>query len=278
MRSNGVSCFKPQVSGYTQIMGIINLTPDSFSGDGLYHNIEAALQRAEAMVHDGADIIDIGGESSRPGSEPVSEAEERRRVIPFLRKLRKRISIPISIDTCKPRVADAAMEAGADIINDISGLQPDGGMMDVVVRRKAQIVLMHMKGVPRDMQLQPHYNDVVKEVFTFLDSCAKLAIDHGIDRNNIVIDPGIGFGKSVQHNLALLNNLNEFNKLGFPVMVGVSRKSFIGATLGNQPDNRLTGSLAAAAIAVSHGASVLRVHDVKETIETVKVCKAILNS
>ncbi|MGR3177875.1 MAG: dihydropteroate synthase [Candidatus Anammoxibacter sp.] len=262
----------------TRIVGVINLTPDSFSKDGFCYDTEKALQHADDLVREGADIIDVGGESTRPEASPVSEEEELRRVIPLIKELSKSIDVPISIDTYKSRVAEKALDAGAQIINDISGLRADKDMVNVVVASKAPIILMHMQGTPLDMQNMPTYNDVVSEIILFFQELINKAISHGVDEHNIIIDPGIGFGKTVRHNLEILNRLEEFKELGCPIMVGPSRKAFIGKVLNKPEEERLLGTLATVAIAIAHGSNIIRVHDVNETVEIAKMCDAIINS
>jgi len=250
--------------GRVLIMGILNVTPDSFSDGGRFLSPDAAVKRALIMEKEGADIIDVGGESSRPGAEPVPVEEELRRVIPVLERLRGKLRIPISIDTTKAEVAEAALRAGASIVNDTSALRFDPAMASVVAEFGAGLVLMHMLGTPKTMQQAPHYEDVVREVRDFLAERALYAQSQGIPREAIAVDPGIGFGKTVEHNLELLRRLPELVEFGFPVLVGPSRKSFIGAILGLGVEERLEGTLAACAVAVVRGADILRVHDVRE--------------
>ena len=250
--------------GRVLIMGILNVTPDSFSDGGRFLSPDAAVERALAMEKEGADIIDVGGESARPGADPVPVEEELRRVLPVLERLRGKLRIPISIDTTKAEVAEAALRAGASIVNDISALRFDPAMAPLVAKFGAGLVLMHMLGTPKTMQQAPYYEDVVTEVRDFLAERAQYAQSQGIPREAIAVDPGIGFGKTVEHNLELLRRLPELVELGFPVLVGPSRKSFIGAILGLGVEERLEGTLAACAVAVVRGADILRVHDVKE--------------
>ena len=250
--------------GRVLIMGILNVTPDSFSDGGRFLSPDAAVKRALIMEKEGADIIDVGGESARPGADPVPVEEELRRVLPVLERLRGKLRIPISIDTTKAEVAEAALRAGASIVNDISALRFDPAMASVVAEFGAGLVLMHMLGTPKTMQQAPHYEDVVREVREFLAERALYAQSQGIPREAIAVDPGIGFGKTVEHNLELLRRLPELVELGFPVLVGPSRKSFIGAILGLGVEERLEGTLAACAVAVVRGADILRVHDVRE--------------
>jgi dihydropteroate synthase len=258
-----------------QLMGILNVTPDSFSDGGKYFVTGSAVAHALAMVKEGAGIIDIGGESSRPGSAPLSAREELARILPVVKAVVKKTKVPVSIDTYKSDVAAACLARGARIINDISALRFDRRMAKVAVKYKAKVVLMHMQGTPRQMQRNPHYQDVVREVYQFLDERIGYAVSQGIARENLIIDPGIGFGKTLGHNLALLQKLSEFKSLGVPVLLGVSRKSMIGAILGRGPEERLPGSLAAAAWGYLQGASILRVHDVQTTKELIKILTAI---
>lgn len=259
-------------------MGIINLTPDSFSNDGFSYNIENALEQAKKMVDKGADIIDVGGESSKPGALPVSEAEELKRVIPFIKELSKVIDKPISIDTYKSTVAREALKAGAQIINDISALSADNNMVDVVVKNKTPVILMHMKGTPSDMQINPNYEDPVLEIIDFFKKKIDESVKKGIKRENIILDPGIGFGKTIKHNLEILNRLEEFCELHCPILIGASRKSFVGKITGKPLEQRLPGSLAIATIAILHKANLIRVHDVEETVDVAKICDAVRNS
>ena len=260
----------------TRIVGILNITPDSFSDGGQFFDIDTAIARAKQMAEDGADIIDIGGESSRPGSEPVSEEEELRRVIPVIERLAKEISLPISIDTYKPAVAKAAIAAGAKIINDITGLtNPD--MRAVAGEAKAPVILMHMQGAPKTMQEHPTYTDVVADIKEFFKKQIALAQEAGV--TEIILDPGIGFGKTLEHNLAILKRLHEFADLGFPILVGPSRKAFIGTLTGSLPvSERLEGTIAAITIARMNGASYVRVHDVKECWRALQVADALVNN
>jgi dihydropteroate synthase len=256
-------------------MGILNVTPDSFYDGGRRPQTHKALADAIAMVEGGADIIDIGGESTRPGASPVSLDDELARVLPIIRGLRRVTNLPISIDTYKAEVARAALAEGADIVNDISALSFDPDMVNLVAAEKVPVVLMHMQGTPRTMQFEPHYGDVVAEVRDFLASRVDFAVDRGIEREKIIIDPGIGFGKTLDHNLTLLRDLPVLATLGQPLLVGASRKAFLGKLLNAVPDERLEGSLAAAVAAVLAGAHIIRVHDVRETLQAVRVADAI---
>ena len=259
----------------TLIMGIVNVTPDSFFDGGRRLDPDKAIADAMAMVASGADIIDIGGESTRPGARPVSEEEELARVLPVVRGLRRESYVPVSIDTYKSKVARAALDAGADIVNDISALRFDPAMVSLLAAEKVPVVLMHMQGTPRTMQQEPHYGDVVREVRDFLAAQLYEAMDAGIAPDTIILDPGIGFGKTIAHNLELLRGLPVLAALGQPLLVGASRKAFIGKLLNLAPDERLEGSLAAAVAAALAGANILRVHDVAETCHAMRIADAI---
>ena len=260
----------------TFIMGILNVTPDSFSDGGLHMDPGRAVEHALEMVSLGADIIDIGGESTRPGSFPVSEETEISRTVPVIRALRKISSVPVSIDTYRSAVARAALDAGADIINDISGLRFDGSMPGLAARYKAPVVLMHIKGTPKDMQKNPVYEALIPEILDYLRGSIRIATEAGVERDKIIIDPGIGFGKTTSHNLEILKNLRIFTGLGLPVLVGPSRKAFIGNVNGGlPPDERLEGTLAALSASILNGADIVRVHDVKEAVRAARVADAI---
>jgi dihydropteroate synthase len=246
------------------LMGVINVTPDSFFDASRVTSPEVAVERARRMVEDGADILDIGGESTRPGSDPVSASEELERVLPVIEQVKAECDVVISIDTTKAEVAREALARGASIVNDTSALQADPDMAALVAEREAYVVLMHMQGTPRTMQQAPHYDDVTADVLAALAARVEAASRSGIRRERMFIDPGIGFGKRLEHNVALLRSIDRFAATGFPVVVGVSRKSFLGDILGLPARERLEGTLAAQAIAVARGADVLRVHDVKE--------------
>ena len=246
----------------THIMGVLNVTPDSFSDGGAYVDPERAVLHAQRMADEGADFIDVGGESTRPGAEPVTLEEELRRVIPVIELLAKRFSIPLSIDTYKSQVAEAALNAGATIVNDISGMTFDATMRDVVARHRASAILMHMLGTPRTMQHDPSYENVTREVYQFLEAQVQKARAAGIDQ--IIVDPGIGFGKKLKHNVKLLQELSTLKALGCPILVGPSRKSFIGSILDVPVSERLEGTAAAVAVSIMNGAHIVRVHDVKE--------------
>ncbi len=258
-------------------MGVLNITPDSFSDGGLYATPEAAVARGLQLIADGADILDVGGESTRPGSDPVSADEEMHRVLPVITELRKRSDTLMSIDTTKAEVARAALDAGADIINDISAGRFDQAMLDLAAERKAPIILMHMQGNPKTMQKNPYYADLLPEILTFFEQRIAAAVSRGIPRDRIIIDPGIGFGKRQEDNLSLLKNLQVLDTLGLPILIGISRKSFIGRILGDPPDQRLEGTIASALISVLHGAHILRVHDVAPVKKALTVAEAIMH-
>ncbi len=257
------------------VMGILNVTGDSFYDGGRYSAKSAAVEKALAMYNDGADIIDVGGESTRPGAESVSVPEEIRRVVPVISELAERIDVPVSIDTYKAEVAKEALAAGADIINDISALRFSEEMADLACSAGAPVILMHMKGTPRDMQNDPVYCDVIDEIRDFLGARVEYAVSKGIDRDLLVVDPGIGFGKTTEHNLRIISELAAFRELGCPVLVGPSRKSFIGNVLDLPLEERLEGTAAAVAASVMNGADIVRVHDVKEMVRVVKITGAI---
>lgn len=260
------------------IMGIINVTPDSFSADGLSNlTTPEIVDYALKLERDGADAIDIGGESSRPGAKPVPVKEEIKRVIPAIKEIAKKIKIPISVDTYKPEVAQQALDNGAAIVNDITGLR-EARMIKVISNYRAGVVIMHMKGSPRTMQDNPQYVSVTKEIIDYLNAAIHRAEEGGIKKDKIIIDPGIGFGKSYRHNLEILNGLAEFKVLGSPVLVGTSRKSFLGKILGTGPEDRIFGTISSCVLAQGAGANMVRVHDVKEVCQALKVSNAILNS
>lgn len=276
--------------GKTYIMGIVNLTPDSFSGDGFFQGLsptglrgtlpkgtvpERALDYVKKMVDDGADIIDIGAESTRPGAEPIPLKEELGRAIPIIKKIAKKINAPISIDTYKPEVARQALDCGAVMVNAITGLNHK--MAKIVSKYKAGVVLMHMQGNPRTMQDNPVYKSLIDELIEYLDKAISEAVSWGIDREKIIVDPGIGFGKTLVHNLEILKRLREFKILGRPMLVGPSRKSFLGKILNAGPGERIFGTVSACVLAVKNGANIIRVHDVKAVKQALKVTEAILN-
>jgi dihydropteroate synthase len=255
----------------TGIMGVLNVTPDSFSDGGLYSDLPAAVGRAHQMVAEGADIVDIGGQSSRPGSEPVSEAEERRRVVPVVEAVAKSVPAIISVDTYRAEIARAALGAGAHLINDISALRFDPALLGVVASHRAALILMHMQGMPRTMHLNPHYDALIDEVFDFLRQRLSTAQAGGVPAERLLIDPGIGFGKGARHNLELLGKLRHFQALGRAIVVGTSRKSFIGHILGVDVHERLEGTAATVATAIAQGADVIRVHDVQAMVRVARI-------
>jgi len=257
-------------------MGIINVTPDSFSDGGRYFDTERAIARGLELAADGADILDVGGESTRPGSLPVPEAEELRRVVPVVGALRKRTTCLLSIDTTKAAVARAALDAGADIVNDTSAFRFDPAMPGEVARSGAGVILMHMQGTPLTMQRSPRYGDLLDEVRAFLGERIRVAEAAGIPRERVVVDPGIGFGKTFEDNLVLLRRQEFFHELGRPLLLGFSRKAFLGRLLGLPPEERLEGTIAAAVLSVERGAHILRVHDVGPVARAVRAAEAIL--
>ena len=262
----------------TLIMGVLNVTPDSFSDGGFYSEPRTAIARAHAMIREGADVIDIGGESSRPGAEPVSEAEELDRVLPVIEALAPSTDVVLSIDTVKPRVAGRCLHAGVHLVNDVSGLR-DPEMMAVVTEYQCAVAIMHMAGSPRTMQKNPVYEDVVGEIGAYLEARAQDAEAHGVRRDAILLDPGIGFGKTLAHNLTLLRDLGCFTRLGYPVLVGTSRKSFLGRILHDAPeDDRLAGTAASVAVAISSGANGVRVHDVAFMARVARVADRICHA
>lgn len=260
----------------THLMGILNVTPDSFSDGGKFFKPEEAIKQGMRLAQEGADIIDVGGESTRPGSEPVSLEEELRRVIPVIQELARRTDTPVSIDTYKARVAKEALDSGASMVNDISALRFDPEMKKILAEYKVPLVLMHIKGTPKNMQDNPQYQNVMEEIRTYLEDSIKMAKKAGIEENKIIIDPGIGFGKTLEDNLKILKNLKEFASLGKPVLIGVSRKSFIGKILDLPAGQRLEGSLAALAVSIMNGANILRVHDIRESKRVARLVDSIL--
>jgi len=270
----------------TRVMGILNVTPDSFSDGGKYLDYNTALAHAEKMAGEGADIIDIGGESTKPSSDPIAKEEELRRVIPIIEYLAKHLSIPISIDTTKSGVARRALDAGASIINDISSLRNDPDLAAVAVEFNVPLILMHMKGTPKTMQESPVYSDLINEIKTFLKQAIQSAMEKGIDRSKIIIDPGIGFGKTVKHNFQLIKRIEEFQNLEVPILVGPSRKAFIRNELRGDSKKELhpespdveTGTQAAVAALALKGTHIVRCHNVANTCATLKIVDAILNA
>jgi dihydropteroate synthase len=263
--------------GKTLLMGVVNVTPDSFSDGGRFFSTETAVQHGLQLAEQGADILDIGGESTRPRAASVDAAEESRRVLPVIRQLAAQSRLPISIDTMKPEVAEAALAAGASIVNDVGANRSDPALWKIVASSKAAYVCMHMQGTPETMQLNPSYKNVVDEVNDFFNERLGKLEKHGIDRERIIFDPGIGFGKKFEHNLKLLRELGSLTKWDRPVMIGVSRKSFIGEATGTRTvEERLAGSLACAALAVREGVSIIRTHDIEATRRVVRMTEAIL--
>ncbi|MFN3477034.1 MAG: dihydropteroate synthase [Candidatus Methylomirabilales bacterium] len=267
--------FRLELGRRTFVMGVLNVTPDSFSDGGLFLDPGRAVEYAHRMVEEGADLIDIGGESTRPGALPVPVEEELRRVLPVVRTLTKELSVPISVDTYKAEVAEAVLACGADLINDIGGLRLDPRMASVVAKARAGLVIMHMKGTPRTMQHNPTYEDLMGEILAFLKRQVERAEEAGIDPSAILVDPGLGFGKRPEHNLIILQRLKELQLLGKPILIGPSRKAFIGHVLGLPVEDRLEGTLACGAAAVWNGAHVIRVHDVKPMARLVRMLDAI---
>ncbi len=260
---------------HPQVMGILNITPDSFSDGGDFIAPDAAILHAEQMLRDGAAIIDIGGESTRPGAEAVSEQEELDRVIPVIEAIRQRLSVIISIDSSKPAVMREAVAAGAGLINDVMALQLPGAMQ-AAREMSVPVCLMHMQGEPRTMQQNPEYGDVVSDIMRFFERRVEACVTAGIPRERLLLDPGFGFGKTLEHNLTLLRRLDEFGSIGLPLLVGISRKSMIGAILDGAPvGDRLYGGLAAAVLALEKGAAIIRVHDVRQTADALKVVNAV---
>ncbi len=259
------------------IMGILNVTPDSFYDGGHYFEKDKAFRRVETIVSEGAQIIDVGGMSTRPGSLPVSFEEEIDRIIPIIKYIKKNFDVLISADTYRSEVARRAIDAGAHIINDISGLSMDKNMAGVIAEGGVSVIIMHIKGTPENMQKNPEYENVIDEIYGYLEDRTDMAVNSGIKPEKIIIDPGIGFGKTLEHNLEIINKISEFKVLGYPVMIGASRKSFIEGILDLPVGERLEGSLAAAVYSVINGADILRVHDVGETVRAVKVARSIIN-
>lgn len=264
------------LSQKTHIMGILNRSPDSFYDGGRFLEKRAAVSQVYKMVDEGADIIDIGGQSTRPGSNPVSQEEEIERVTPIIEEVANNINVPISIDTYKSVVAREAIKKGASIINDITGLKGDPEMAGVIAEYNAGVVLMHIKGTPKNMQDNPQYENLIEEIIEYLRDSIKIGTDAGISPDKMIIDPGIGFGKTPEHNLSIIKRLGEFKVLDKPILIGVSRKSFIGTVLNANLDGRLFGTAAACAISIANGANIIRVHDVKEMKEIARMTDAIL--
>ena len=262
------------LDGKCHVMGILNVTPDSFYDGGLHFDLEDTQKRVEAMISEGVEIIDIGGESTRPGSKPVTIEQELERVIPAIKFISEISDIPISIDTQKPEVARKAIEAGACVVNDVGGLRNDD-MISVVAEMNVPVIIMHMQGTPENMQKNPQYGDVVEDIKEWLQERIKAAEMAGIKRSDIIVDPGIGFGKNLKHNLEILGRLDEFKEISGGVLLGASRKSFIAMMSGNEKGDRLTGGLSAAIMGVTGGVDILRVHDVKETLSAVNAVNSL---
>ena len=260
------------------IMGILNVTPDSFTDGGKFLDINTAVDHAIDMIADGADIIDIGGESTRPFSDPVSEEEELSRVISVIRKLREKTDTIISIDTTKSSVADKACSVGADIVNDISGLSFDSNMVNTVIKHDCPVVLMHIIGNPKTMQENPSYNNLISDITNHLLDRANFALKKGVKKHNIILDPGIGFGKTIDNNFNIINNIDKLNDLGYPILIGASRKSFIGKTLNVDENNRIEGTIVSNIIALDRGCKIFRVHDIIEAKRSLIIGNKILNS
>jgi dihydropteroate synthase len=265
------------LSQRTLVMGILNMTPDSFSGDGLDLSIDAGVARAQAMQAAGADILDVGGMSTRPGAEEIPEREELGRVVPLIARLAREVDLPLSVDTYRAAVADAALAAGAVIVNDITGLGAEPELAGVVARRGAALILMHIKGSPRTMQNDPQYTDLMGEIIAYLRTGRDRAVAAGVPRDHLWIDPGIGFGKTGDHNLEVLRRLGELRSLGLPVLVGTSRKGFLGRILGGRPPHeRVAATGATVAVSIAHGAAIVRVHDVGPAVDVARVADAIM--
>ena len=261
----------------TYVMGVLNITPDSFSDGGSFYKKEDALRRAVALAEDGADIIDVGGESTRPGAKDVGIDEETERVMPVIEEIKKAVDIPISIDTRKSEVAEAAIKAGAVIVNDVSGLTFDNAMAGLIARHQVMTIIMHSKGTPQTMQINPVYKDLIGEIIGRLKRSIDIAKEAGVREERIAVDPGIGFGKTADDNLKIINNIERFKILGRPVCVGTSRKSFIGKALGlTEMKDRLSGTLATSIIAIMGGARLIRTHDVKEMVQAAHITDAVM--
>ncbi len=259
----------------TCVMGVLNVTPDSFSDGGQYLESNTAIERGITMAREGADIIDVGGESTRPYSRKITVSEELDRIVPVIEGLRKELAIPISIDTCKGEVAQEALKAGASMINDISALRLDPDMASIAAEAGVPVILMHMKGMPENMQKNPTYGDLIPEIFDFLEDAIDRSVSAGIKRNLIIVDPGIGFGKTFDHNLKIIKELSRFEALERPVLLGTSNKAFIGHILGKEVYERDTGTMATIAYGVINGANIVRVHNVRRAVETVRMIEAI---
>jgi len=260
----------------TWLMGILNITPDSFSDGGLYFNKQKAVKRGLQLIEEGADILDIGGESSRPGAESITVEEEKKRILPVLSEIRKRSDAFISVDTTKSEVLNSALDYGADILNDISGMRFDPKILELAAEKKIPVVIMHMKGTPKNMQESPFYENVIEEIKTFFKKRVKTALKTGVKKNKIIIDPGIGFGKRLKDNLKIIGSLSSFNDLELPILIGVSRKSFIGSLLNVSPDQRAEGTIASSLVSILQGVHILRSHDIASLKKAVIVTEAIM--
>lgn len=267
-----------QLGRRTMLMGILNVTCDSFSNDGIYKSPEKAADLALEMVQKGADIIDVGGESTRPGAQPVSAEEQITRVLPVIKRLVRNVDVPVSVDTTKSEVAQAALDQGASIVNDISGLKFDSQMPKIIAQFDAGCILMHIKGTPQTMQQRPFYDSLIADIYSSLEKSVSQAVDAGIRSDGIIIDPGIGFGKTTEHNLQIIKKLNTFSRLNLPILIGTSRKSFIGNILNLPVQKRILGTAATVVAAIFNGAHIVRVHDVEAISQVVKMGDAILNS
>lgn len=263
---------------HTRIMGILNVTPDSFSDGGNFHSVDKAVQHATELIEAGADILDVGGESTRPYAEPVSLEDELARTVPVIKAVRELHSTPISIDTTKAEVARQALAAGADIINDISALKHDPEMIKVVQETDAQVIIMHMQGTPADMQNRPEYKDVVEEIMAFFEERLEWMTSQGVIRSRIIVDPGIGFGKTLPHNLAIIKHLDKFRSLGQQVLLGHSRKSFLGLLTGQEADQRDLSTAVVSALSVQSMVDIIRVHNVNATRQALQIAEAILEA
>jgi len=257
-------------------MGVLNVTPDSFSDGGLYYNKKGAVEKGLQLIEEGADILDIGGESSRPGADPISIEEEKKRILPVLSEIRKHTNAFISVDTTKSEVLKSALDEGADILNDISGMRFDDKMPELASEKNIPVIIMHMKGNPKNMQKDPKYKNVIQEIKSFLKRRVNTALKAGIKRNKIIIDPGIGFGKRLEDNLRIIRNLSSLNELNLPILIGLSRKSFIGNLLNASPEKRIEGTIASSLICILQGAHIIRVHDVAALKKAVTVAEAIM--
>lgn len=259
----------------TYTMGILNLTPDSFSDGGSYTDLDNAIKRAKKMVGEGVDIIDVGAESTRPGATYIEEEEELRRILPVVERLVTEVDVPISIDTYKSRVAEECIKAGAHIINDIKGLKGDPNMAKVIAKYGVSVIIMHIQGNPKNMQEKPEYDDIIEDIKGSLEESVDIAVKAGVSPEKIILDPGIGFGKTFENNLEIIKKLCELKKLEYPILIGASRKGFIGDILGTPPLDRVEGNLAVAVISAYNGASIIRGHEVKETVRALKITDAV---